>query len=153
MDNGDSWYDAAQVKLTKRTSHGLTVFGSFSWQKELEYGINMPNDVFNKTVDKSISAFSQPKILAIGYNYKTPSVTSSRLLRDAVRDWNFGGFLQYASGLPIESPCGQNNLQTLLFQANNTSISSGTNSTSCSSGTFMNRIAGQPLFLNNLNDK
>jgi hypothetical protein len=153
MDNGDSWYDAAQVKLTKRTSHGLTVFGSFSWQKELEYGINMPNDVFNKAVDKSISAFSQPEILAIGYNYKTPGVTSSRLLRDAVKDWNFGGFLQYAAGLPIESPCGQNNLQTLLFQSNNTSISSGTNSTACSSGTFMNRIAGQPLFLKSLNDK
>ena len=79
-------------------------------------------------------------------------MTSSRLVRIVVRDWTFGGFLQYASGLPIESPCGQNNLQTLLFQSNNSSISSGTNSTACSSGTFMNRVAGQPLFLKNLND-
>jgi len=152
MDNGDGWYDALQVKLTKRTSHGLSVYGSFSWQKELEYGINMPNDVYNKAVNKSISAFSQPYVLAIGYAYKTPAVTSSRLVRIVVRDWTFGGFLQYASGLPIESPCGQNNLQTLLFQSNNSSISSGTNSTACSSGTFMNRVAGQPLFLKNLND-
>ena len=34
MDNGDSWYDALQVKLTKRYSHGLQVVGSFTWQKE-----------------------------------------------------------------------------------------------------------------------
>ena len=151
MDNGDSWYDALQVKLTKRTSHGLTVISSFSWQKELEFGINQPNDVFNNSVNKSFSAYSQPYILAIGYSYKTPGVTSSRLVRTAVRDWTFGGDLQYASGLPIESPCGQNNLQTLLFQTSNASISSGTNSTSCTSGTFMNRLSGQPLFLHNLN--
>jgi hypothetical protein len=151
MDNGDSWYDALQVKLTKRTSHGLTLMTSFSWQKELEFGINQPNDVFNNSVNKSLSAYSQPRILAIGYSYKTPGATSNRLVRNALRDWTFGGYLQYASGLPIESPCGQNNLQTLLFQSANTSISSGTNSTTCSSGTFMNRVAGQPLFLNNLN--
>jgi hypothetical protein len=153
MDNGDAWYDAMHIKLTRRTSHGLTIFGSFAWQKELDYGIDQPNDVYNPRVNKDFSAYSQPFILSIGYNYKTPGPVSNRLVRNAVKDWNFGGFLQYASGLPIESPCGQNNLQTLLFQSNNTSISSGVNSTACSSGTFMNRVPGQSLFLKSLNEK
>ena len=151
MDNGKSWYDALQTKITKRTSYGLSLTTSFTWQKELDYGIDQPNNVFNPKVNKDLSAYSLPFILAIGYNYRTPALGKERLLKDALRDWTFGGYLQYSSGLPIESPCGQNNLQTLLFQSANGSISSGTNSTSCASGTFMNRLAGQPLFLNNLN--
>jgi len=152
MDNGDSWYDALQMKLTKRYSHGLQVVGSFTWQKELEYGINVPNDVYNKDVNKTISAYSQPKVLAIGFNYQTPAWHGgNKVLSSIVRDWTVGGFLSYASGLPIESPIGQNNLQQLLFQSNNTSISSGLNSSTSASGTFMNRVSGQPLFIKDLN--
>jgi hypothetical protein len=68
-----------------------------------------------------------------------------------LRDWTVGGFLSYASGLPIESPIAQNNLQTLLFQTNNTAISSGQNSSTSASGTFMNRVPGQPFFIKDLN--
>jgi len=151
MDNGDSWYNALQAKLTKRYSHGLALTGSFSWQKELDYGIDQPNDVFNAKVNKDISAYSQPLVLTVGFTYQTPKVSSNRILGAITRDWTIGGVFGYSSGLPIEAPCGQNNLQTLLFQTANSSISSGENSTSCASGTFMNRVAGQPLFLKDLN--
>ena len=102
-------------------------------------------------VNKTISAYSQPLVLAMGFNYQTPAPHINRVLSSIVRDWTIGGFLSYASGLPIESPIGQNNLQQLLFQSNNTSISSGQNSSSSATGTFMNRVAGQPLFLKDLN--
>ncbi|HKD04348.1 MAG TPA: TonB-dependent receptor [Bryobacteraceae bacterium] len=151
MDNGDSWYDALQMKLTKRYSRGLQVVSSFSWQKETEYGINVPNNVYNVPVNKTISAYSQPLNFAIGFDYQTPALHLNRFVKAVLRDWTFGGFLSYSSGLPIESPIGQNNLQTLLFQANNTSISSGQNSSTSASGTFMNRVPGQPLFLKDLN--
>jgi hypothetical protein len=151
MDNGDSWYDALQAKMTKRYSHGLQVISSFTWQKETEYGINVPNDVYNVRVNKTISAYSQPLVLALGFNYQTPKVGRNRLLSSVLRDWTVGGFFSYQSGLPIESPIGQNNLQLFLFQANNTSISSGQNSSTSASGTFMNRVPGQPLFLKDPN--
>ena len=152
MNNGDSWYDALQAKVTKRSSHGLEVTGSFTWQRELDYGISQPNNVFNPQVNKTISAYSQPLVLTVGFNYQTPApFVKNRLVRNVLRDWTFGGVLSYASGLPIQSPCGQNNLQTLLFQTSNSSISSGTNSTTCASGTFASRVAGQPLFLKDLN--
>jgi hypothetical protein len=151
MDNGDSWYDALQSKLTKRYSHGLQVVGSFTWQKELEYGINTPNNVYNKTVNKTISAYSQPFVLATGFSYQTPVWKTTRVVSAALRDWTVGGFLSYSSGLPIESPIGQNNLQTLLFQSQNTSISSGLNSSLAASGTFMNRVPGKDLFVKDLN--
>jgi hypothetical protein len=151
MDNGHSWYDSLQTKLTKRYSRGLQVVGSFTWSKELEYGINVPNNVYNVPVNKTISAYSQPLTLAAGFNYQTPAPRLNRVFRSVLRDWTVGGFLSYSSGLPIESPIGQNNLQSLLFQTNNTSISSGQNSSTSASGTFMNRVSGQPLFLKDLN--
>jgi hypothetical protein len=151
MDNGDSWYDALQMKLTKRYSHGLQLVGSFTWAKELEYGINVPNNVYNVQVNRTISAYSQPLTISTGFNYQAPALHMNRVVRSVLRDWTVGGFLSYSSGLPIESPIGQNNLQQLLFQSNNTSISSGQNSSTSSSGTFMNRVAGQPLFLKDLN--
>src|SRR6266567_5258181 len=151
MDNGDSWYDSLQAKLTKRYSHGLQVVSSFTWQKEAEYGINVPNDVYNVAVNKTISAYSQPLTLAMGFNYQAPSMHGNKIMSAILRDWTVGGFMSYSSGLPIESPIGQNNLQTLLFQSNNTSISSGLNSSTSASGTFMNRVAGQPLFTKDLN--
>ena len=35
---GNTWYDSLQVKVTKRYSHGLTMTGGFTWQKELVLG-------------------------------------------------------------------------------------------------------------------
>jgi hypothetical protein len=141
-----------QAKVTKRYSHGLQLTGSFTWQKEQDYGINQPNDVYNRAVNKSLSAYSQPFVLAIGATYITPSAAPvNRYLRGILRDWTVGAYLNYSSGLPIQSPCAQNNLQTLLFQTSNASISSGQNSTTCASGTFMNRDNSQPLFLKDLN--
>jgi hypothetical protein len=90
-------------------------------------------------------------VLAVGINYQTPKWRQSRVLSAVLRDWTAGGYFSYSSGLPIESPIGQNNLQLLLFQTNNTSISSGQNSSTSASGTFMNRVPGQPLFLKDLN--
>ncbi len=43
---GDTWYDSLQVKLTKRYSHGLTVQGSYTWQKEEDLGINAASPYF-----------------------------------------------------------------------------------------------------------
>ena len=151
VDTGKSWYDSLQVKVTKRYSRGLQVTTAFTWQKEQDYGINQPNNVYNADVNKGLSAYSQPFVLAIGATYQTPALKMNRVIRSIARDWTIGTYLTYSSGLPIESPCGQNNLQTLLFQSSNGSISSGQNSAGCSSGTFMNRKADVPLFLKDLN--
>jgi len=67
-------------------------------------------------------------------------VTKNKMVNDATRDWTFGGFLRYASGLPIPSPYAQNGLNSLLLR----NVGTG-------SGTFFNRIPGQPLFLKDLN--
>jgi len=154
-DRGHSWYDSLQVKVTKRYSHNLQATGAFTWQKELDSGINPTNNVYNEAVNKGLSAASIPFNLTVGFTYQAPALAGNRILRGVLRDWTFGGKMHYASGLPILSPSATNNLQTLLFQvpANvyGASFQNGINAGTSPSGTFMNRVPGVPLYIKDLN--
>ena len=135
---GDSWYDSLQVKGTKRYSHGLTASLAYTWQKELATGQGV-NDVFNRVNQKSIESTSQPQILVISFNYSLPYTviprfSTNRVGKAFMRDWTLGGILRYSSGLPIAVPSSTTNLSSLVFQS-----------------TRMNRVPGQPLFLQDLN--
>jgi hypothetical protein len=144
---GDTWYNALQLKATKRLSHGLSFLATFAWSKSLTSGAeNDPsagtaglavfNDVFNRKTDKYLSVYDQPFQLRISANYTTPTVRTNKVLSWIARDWTYGVVLAYQSGLPIEVPLAQNNpnLSNLLFE-----------------NTFADRVPGQPVFLRNLN--
>jgi hypothetical protein len=140
---GDTWYNALQVKVTKRLSHGLDFTYVFTWQKTLDVGAESDspagstgqvNDVFNRRVNKNLSVYDQPLVSALAVNYTTPKLNGNRALSWIVRDWQPSAFLQYASGMPILSPASTNNLNSMLFQS-----------------TFDNRVPGVPLFTQDLN--
>ena len=83
--------------------------------------------------------------------YVTPKVsfnTSNSAFNTAaswlVRDWTYGAFLQYASGLPIQSPFANNNL-------NNHPVRQYSGRRGSRSGTFANRVPGVPLYTVDLN--
>lgn len=136
---GNTWYDALQVEVVKRTSHGLDFTSSFTWQKELALGSGGNpgaggggiNDVFNRANQKSLTSASTPFILSIGFTYTTPKLGPNRLVRQLTGNWDFGGVLRYASGGLIGVPGSNNNLGTYTLQG----------------GTRMNRVEGQPLFM------
>ena len=134
QQRANSWYDALQSKLTQRFSHGLTSSASFTWQKELELGTGATNDVFNIPNNKGISSSSQPFALAIGLSYETPGISSNKIVKALARHWTIGSFWRFSSGLPIPTPSSNNNLNLYLFQ-----------------NTRQNRVAGQPLFVKDLN--
>jgi hypothetical protein len=135
--NGDSWYDALQAKLTQRVWHGLFAQAAFSFQKALDQGIETPNDITNRAANKDISAYDIPFQLTYGITYTVPSpgFTSNKFLRNVLRDWTISEFFRDGSGLPIQAPAIQNNIQSVLFQT----------------GGFMNRVPGVPLFNESLN--
>jgi hypothetical protein len=149
VPDGDTWYEALQVKMTKRFSHGLSAAGSFTWSKQLDSGVEddygrgdgvFINDVFNRANQKTISAYDQPLLLVISGSYTTPRWTgsnkfaSNKLVNWLARDWQIGTLLRYASGLPIQSPTSTSNLATYTFQT-----------------TLMDRVPNVPLFTENLN--
>ena len=142
---GDTWYDALQIKATKRLSHGLTGTGSFSWQKQLTIGTEedfsffnaisaQVNDIENRPQNKYLSGYDQPFLLVLSGNYTTPRLSINKVLSWVARDWTIGAVLRYGSGLPIPSPTANNALNTVLFRS-----------------TYANRVPGQPMFLQDLN--
>jgi len=130
-----------QVKATKRYSYGLDFALAFTWQKELSSGADDQNggnvalnDVFNRVNQKYISPNSQPLVTVISVNYRTPAWGKNSWLHFATGGWTFSAVMRYASGVPIGVPASQNSLASLLFR-----------------NTRMNRVAGEPLFLKDVN--
>ncbi|HWF11171.1 MAG TPA: carboxypeptidase regulatory-like domain-containing protein [Bryobacteraceae bacterium] len=100
---GKTWYDSLQMKATKRMSHGLQVNGAFTWSKALD---NLARENFYdpSASSKSIQSTDQPFLLTVNVLYQTQNWFKNRALSTATRDWQFGAFLQYGSGLPLTPP-------------------------------------------------
>jgi hypothetical protein len=147
---GNTWYDSLQAKVTKRFSHGLDFTYSFTWAKQLTIGAEQDygyfrevnastNDVFNRQNNKYLSGYDQPLLSVIAGNYTLPKFRqfqgfAGKTASWAIRDWEVGAVLRYASGFPIQVPMAQSKLSTYTFQ-----------------NTFVNRVPGQPLFTQDLN--
>jgi len=137
---GDTWYDALQMKATKRTSFGLSVTVAYTRSKTLNVeaenwnGGGVINDQFNRRNLKALSVSDLPNVFVISYNYVTPKLGSNRILRTALGGWTLSGVMNYQSGGLLAVPGAQNNLSTLLFRS-----------------TLSNRMPGVPLFLTDPN--
>ncbi len=144
---GKTWYNALQTRVTQRSSHGLFLTASFTWQKSLELGVdNNPNTqvayvnyvgaVGNPNLAKSISSFDQPLVFSLAATYGTPKTHGNRVLSWLARDWQIGTLIQYASGLPIPTPAAATtpSLSNLIFQP-----------------TLANRVPGVPLYTVDIN--
>jgi hypothetical protein len=126
---GGTWYNALNVRATKRMSHGLQAGGAFTWSKSM---IRSQEDIFNPNSSaKTIQATDQPFAFLGNVVYQTPGVGSNKILKTVVRDWQIGAAVQYASGMPLAPPTAST--------ANNLGTSQ------------MVRVAGQPLYLKDLN--
>jgi hypothetical protein len=124
---GNTWYDSLQMKGTKRLSRGLQVNGTFTWSKamlRIRPNLYVPSE-------KSLQSTDQPFLFNSNIVYTTQSWFENRIVNNTVRDWNFGAYLQYGSGLPLTPPAATN--------------------TNYIGGSEDYRVPGQPLFLKNLN--
>jgi hypothetical protein len=170
---GDTWYDALQVKLTKRYSRGLTVQASYTYQKEEVLGINsatpyftagsgggapgapgpvVVNDVNNRMQNKQLSSLDRPEVLTVTFNYTTQKNkfggdgAGGKTLQWLSRDWTIGGVLRYQSGELVETPSANNNF---LYQLG---VGSQDNPALFSSPQGIeNYVPGQPFFSVNPN--
>jgi hypothetical protein len=153
---GDTWYNALQVKATKRLSHGLSFLSTFTWAKSEDLGTEigepnpgttgsaLVNDPNNRAIDKYLSVYDQPFLFNISVTYITPKIATNRALSYVLRDWTYGAFLQYSSGFPIQVPFANNNLNSEIFAGIPGNPVIGT-------GTFADRVPGAPLYTVNPN--
>jgi hypothetical protein len=132
---GDTWYDALQAKLTKRTSYGLAVTAAYTRSKTLDVeaenynGGGVINDEYNRRNLKALSSSDLPQVFVVSFNYIFPKFTSNKAFRAGFGGWSLSGTMQYQNGGLIATPGSQNSLSTLLFR-----------------GTLFNRVPGVSLY-------
>lgn len=161
---GDTWYDALQMKVTKRYSHGLDAQYAFTYSRQFALGVNSDtsyltpnptpiNDVYNYAQNKQISAFERPLVSIISLNYRTPAVPGDskgmKVFGSITKDWTVGAVLRYQSGQLLTVAKSNNNFFNELGRgvspvANNPAVWGG-------AVTYQNRVPGQPLFLQDPN--
>ncbi|HSP66570.1 MAG TPA: hypothetical protein VLN48_02510, partial [Bryobacteraceae bacterium] len=158
---GATWYDALQLKFTKRYSHGLNFEYAFTYSREFGLGVNSDtgyltpnappiNDVYNYAQNKQISAFERPLVSIISLNYQTPRIAAGSTAMHAVswlaRDWTVGAVLRYQSGQLLPVAKSNNNFLNQLARgpSNNPALWGG-------GTTYQNLVPGQSLFLQDPN--
>ena len=146
--NGNWWYDALQIKVTKRLSHGLSGGLGYSWSKNLGTvaATNQPTFTTAMPIQdpsqppksaKSYENIDQPQMVNFYFNYELPRFGFSQHgWKGALfSGWTVDGIFHYQSGFPIRTPNSTSTLTSVTF----------------GNGVWANRVPGQPLFLHSLN--
>jgi hypothetical protein len=152
--DGNTWYDALQIKVTKRIGRGLSGGLGYSWSKDLgtvsstgtyTTAIPIQDPTLPPKSQKTYLAIDQPQMLNFNFSYEVPrfGFAQSGWKRALFTGWTTDGIFHYQSGFPIQVP----NAQT-PFQLNSVTFTSSNNGNSV----FANRVKGQPLFLHGLNN-
>jgi len=145
--NGNWWYDAFQVKVTKRLSNGLSGGLGYSWSKNL--GTISSTGTYTTTIpiqdpalppksQKSYVAIDQPQMLNFYFNYELPAFSFDQTgwKRLFLAGWTADGIFHYQSGFPIQVPNSTSTLTSVTF----------------ADAVWANRVPHQKLFLHSLND-
>lgn len=149
--DGNTWYDALQVKVTKRFSRGLSGGLGYSWSKDLgtvsstgTYTVATPiqDPTLPPKSQKSYLAIDQPQMLNFNFNYVVPrfGFAQSGWKAALLSGWTTDGIFHYQSGYLMQTPNSTSTLNQVTFTSSNNSNT-----------VFANRVAGQPLFLHSLN--
>lgn len=152
--DGNTWYDALQVKVTKRISRGLSGGLGYTWAKDLgtvsstnpqTTAIPIQDPSLPPKSQKSYLSIDQPQMLNFYFNYEVPafSFAQSGWKRALFAGWTTDGIFHYQSGFPMQTPYSTSTLDSVTF---------GNQTSSSGNGVFANRVPGQKLFLHSLND-
>ncbi len=103
---GVSHYNALQFNVTKRVTHGLSVFGSYTWSHSLdeESGAQLfynGNDPLNPRTGYGNSDFDRPHVFTVSFQYELPKAANLHgFAAQAVNGWGLGGLVVAESGQP-----------------------------------------------------
>lgn len=125
-------YNALDVQIVKRMSHGLQIQGSYTWGKSIDESsstttsdpyLNSVTDMlfFDPKSRRALSDFNVAQNLVINYIWDIPSPKSLQGLAErAVSGWQLGGVWTIQSGLPFTpllagDPLGENSTDPIDF--------------------------------------
>jgi hypothetical protein len=109
----NSFYDALQVDVTKRVSHGFQFHGAYTWGKSIDTlsatGANdtFPNGLFNQLyfdqrTTRGLSDFDVAQTFVLSFTWEVPGpARGSKLPSWALGGWQLGGLYKISSGQPF----------------------------------------------------
>jgi hypothetical protein len=109
---GSSWYDALQMKLTKRFSHGLVAGVAYAYSMT-EDSTSNAGSIYNRASFKGLSANDVPNILSVNVDYTIPTpgfASSNRIARTLLSGWRLGTVQSYSSGALLSTPTSSNSI-------------------------------------------
>ena len=117
---GKTWYDALQVNVTQRFSHGISANVNYTLAKNLDL-MSSP-DIFNRQLGKNLSVNDQPQQFRMSAEYQVPSlanrglgVLSNKAVAYALGNWGVGWYLQYQSAGILGRPASQGTIPLSNF--------------------------------------
>ncbi len=111
----NSAYNALQVGLEKRFSHGLQFQASYTFGKSIDIASTFENlvDPFNPAIDRSLSLFDSRHRFVFSYYWDLPIPKYDGFAGKALNGWSLSGITTFQSGFPIRiTDQDDNELQT-----------------------------------------
>jgi hypothetical protein len=113
---GNTNYNALQIKVEKRLSHGISWIANYSHSKLIDQAssvfdasiitgptANFPAaDTYNRSLERDVSTGDMPNVFAMGATYELPSCKScGEMLGKLLNGWKFSSIVTLESGLPL----------------------------------------------------
>jgi hypothetical protein len=112
---GNSTYHAAQIKVQKRYSNGLSFLLGYTISKNLSDVDSTPGyfsagvqDAYNRRAEKALTSIDSPHQVVASYTYELPFGTGKKLINGndvfskyVANGWSISGIHTYRAGTPI----------------------------------------------------
>jgi hypothetical protein len=116
--NGHSYYNALELQLAKRLTHGFQVQGTYTWAKSMDTssatvaGDSFGNSIsslhyFNPKLSRALSDFNVGRTLVINGTWELPTPKlQSALAQHALGGWELGLIFTASDGVPVTPSWG-----------------------------------------------
>jgi hypothetical protein len=106
-----SVYNALEMMLQRRFSHGLQFQAAYTYSKSIDDGSTFEEtlDPFNYRASRALSIFNAKQRFVISYDWEIPTRKYSGFKRAVLSDWEVSGITQFQSGFPIRLDTADDN--------------------------------------------
>jgi hypothetical protein len=99
----NSSYNALEMMLQKRFSHGLQFQAAYTFSKSIDDGSTFEETLnpFNFNASRALSLFNSKQRFVVSYDWELPIAKRQGFAGRIVNDWEVSGITQFQSGFPI----------------------------------------------------
>jgi hypothetical protein len=99
----NSNYNALEMMLQKRFSHGLQFQAAYTYSKSIDDGSTFEEtlDPFNYRASRGLSIFNSKQRFVVSYDWELPIRKYAGFTGKVLDDWEISGITQFQSGFPV----------------------------------------------------